>query len=265
MAYKTLTTPTMVTITGAWLDEEHEKPLIAALPQAGPLLAGAEKAHKGLVLTQKAGGKVNEKAVALQKQQEILDVLHDRKSRGIYNALTAFADLADDADAAAAILGVRDRLYPQGLRLVQWSYTDEAGDAELVDKRLTKTDKALLKQLPAPGGTLADEHKAQVKAAKKLGELEKEKIALLATAPSTTGIDVVRARNLWIRTVTAFVAVLALEDLSDADRARILGPLEEAERKADRRAPKGEATEPTPKKGADAPAAPADPTAKGTG
>jgi hypothetical protein len=38
---------------------------------------------------------------------------------------------------------------------------------------------------------------------------------------------VVRARNLWLRAVTAFVAVLARDDLGDADRARILVPLDQ--------------------------------------
>ncbi|MEO7327064.1 MAG: hypothetical protein ABI193_00695, partial [Minicystis sp.] len=107
-----------------------------------------------------------------------------------------------------------------------------------------------------PNGTLEDEHKAQIEAAKKLGELEKKKRELSAGTTDTTAADVVRARNLWIRTVTAFVAVLDLETLSDNDRARILSPLEDAERKADRRTPKNEATDAPPKDGTGAPSAP---------
>jgi hypothetical protein len=60
--------------------------------------------------------------------------------------------------------------------------------------------------------------------------------------------------------VNAFVGVLDLDDLGDADRERILGPLHEAERKADRRG-KGEAA-PDP---AGAPKAPEDPAAKKPG
>src|SRR4051812_5464953 len=43
-------------------------------------------------------------------------------------------------------------------------YTDEAGEAKLVDKRLTPADRDLLKKLPTPEGTLADAHSARVKA-----------------------------------------------------------------------------------------------------
>jgi hypothetical protein len=153
MAYKSLTTPTMVTITGAWLDKEHERPLIESLPQAGPLLAGIEKAHKGLLQTQSAGEKDADSTTMLQRKQEDLDARHDRKARGVHGALTAFADLADKPEDAAALIALRDRVYPHGLKVVQWSYTDEAGEAKLLEKRLTQGDKELLKQLPVPGGS----------------------------------------------------------------------------------------------------------------
>ena len=261
MAYKSLTTPTMVTITGAWLDKEHERPLIDALPQAGPLLAGVEKAHKGLLHTQSADDKAAGDVSVLQQKQDDLDTRHDRKARGVYGALTAFADLAEKPEDAAAYIALRDRIYPQGLKVVQWSYTDEAGEAKLLETRLTQADKDLLKQLPVPGGTLAEEHRARIKAAKELGELETKKVTLAQSSGNAgavvTGADVVRARNAWIRAITAFVAVLDMEEnLDDADRQRILGPLREAERKADRRGKGAEATEPEATETPEAPGKP---------
>lgn len=237
MSYKSLTTPTMVTITGAWLDKEHERPLIASLPKAGALLSSIDAAHSGLLKTQNTTAQAAADIVVIQNEQGELDVLHDRKARGNYNLLGALADLADDPDDAAAYLALRDKLFPHGLKIVQWSYTDEAGEAKLVEERLGNEDTILLKKIPVPNGTLFDAHRARVKAGKEIGELEKKKamLASFTETQATSASDVVRARNHWIRVVSAFIKVLELEDLSDADMARILNPLRDAERKADQR------------------------------
>ena len=237
MAKINLTSPTMVTVTTAWLDPKEERPLLQSLPQAGALLPSLDKAHNGLLDTQVAVDQVETELSLLQKAQAKLDVRHDRNIRGPYNVLTGLADLADDEAEATAYLALRDKLTPHGLEVVRWSYTDEAGEAELVDSRLTKEDKAFLNKLATPNGTLLDAHKTRVKAGRDLGDLEKKR-AFLETQASVAAkpADVIRARNLWIRTINAFVATLALEEnLSDADRERILGPLQRAEQKADRK------------------------------
>jgi hypothetical protein len=239
MAYKNFTTQTMVTISGTWLDKAHERPLIESLPQAGALLSSVEKAHKGLLHTQLTGEKTDAELSAVQLESADEDTRHDRKARGLYYALTAFADLADDPDDTAAYLALRDRIFVHGLKVIQWSYADEAGEAKLVDERVTPADRALLKQLPMPGGKLMDAHTARVKAGNRLGELDRKRIALSSHTDGAQGAtqgDVMRARNNWIRVVNAFVATLDLEEnLSEASWERILGPLREAERRADRR------------------------------
>jgi hypothetical protein len=239
MAYKNFTTQTMVTITGAWLDKTHELPLIESLPQAGALLPSLEKAHNGLLHTQHMGVQADTELSAIQEESSEADGRHDRKARGLFNVLTGFADLADDPVLAALYLALRDRIFLHGLKVIQWSYADEAGEAKLVDGRLTADDRALLKELPMPGGKLIDAHTARVKAGNKLGELERKRIALTSQpddAEAPTQGDVVRARNNWIRAVNAFVATLDLEDkLSEASWERIIAPLREAERRADRR------------------------------
>ena len=208
------------------------------------MLPSLDKAHNGLLDTQLAVGQVETELSLLQKAQAKLDVRHDRYVRGPYNVLTGLADLAESEAEAASYLNLRDTLTPHGLEVVRWSYTDEAGEADLVDSRLTKDDKALLAQIATPKGTLLDAHKARVKAGRDLGDLEKRRAFLEAQASTAaTPADVIRARNLWIRTVNAFVAILALEEnLSDEDREKILGPLERAEQKADRK--RASSTEP---------------------
>lgn len=242
MSYKSLTSPTMVTVSGPWTDPKKDRPLVQSLPQAGALLPSLDLAHQGLLDTQASSTQTNAVLSKLQKAQGVLDLTHDRKTRGVFNVLTGFADLADDPEQAAAYLALRDQITPSGLDVTRWSYTDEAGEADLVERRLTKNDKALLGKLPTPSGTLLDAHKARLQAGRELGALEKERAGLEKKGPDvTTAADAVRARNVWIRTISAFVAILDLEPkLSEADREKILGPLLRAESRAERRAPSAE-------------------------
>ncbi len=229
----------MVTITGSWVDPATDRPFLKSLLQAGALLPSLDKAHNGLLQSQVAADQVAVALSEVQVAEANVDVRHDRKSRGSFNVLTGFADLTDDPEKATAYLALRAQIFPKGLEVVRWSYTDEAGEVELVDTRLSKDDKTLLGTLPTPEGTLLDAHQARLKAGRELGELERKRAELETKAPGApTAADAVRARNLWIRTVNAFVATLELEDgLSDEDRERILGPMRRAEQKAERRAP----------------------------
>lgn len=242
MSYKSLTSPTMVTVSGPWTDPSKERSLIDALPQARALLPSLDVAHEGLLDTQASGAQANAALAKLQKAEALLDVRHDRKTRGAFHVLTGFADLADDPEQAAAYLALRDAINPKGLDVTRWSYTDEAGEAELVDRRLSPDQKALLGKLPTPSGTLLSAHEERIQAGRELGKLETERAGLEKKAPdTTTAADAQRARNVWIRTVTAFVAILDLEmKLTDADREKILGPLRRAESRAERRAPSAE-------------------------
>jgi hypothetical protein len=247
----------MVTITGSWVDPATDRSFLKTLLQAGALLPSLDKAHLGLLQSQVAADQVAAALSDVQVAEAKVDVRHDRKSRGSFNVLTGFADLTDDPEKAAAYLALRDQIFPKGLEVVRWSYTDEAGEVELVDTRLSKDDKTLLGKLPTPDGTLLDAHQARLMAGRELGELERKRAELETKAPGApTAADAVRARNLWIRTVNAFVATLELEDaLSDEDRERILGPMrraeQKAEQKADRRAPSAPEPKPAEAKAAD--------------
>lgn len=224
----------MVTITEAWLDPAGERPLLSALPKSSGLVSALEGSHRGLLSTQASGDATSRAFSALQDKERTLDVVHDRKTRGGYMVLTAYADGSDDPTLASECRALRDRIYPHGVDVVTWSYIDEAGEVRLSDARLTPEDRALLGRLPFDNGTLLDVHNARVAAGVELGMLECERATLTTKDPNMpTRADVVRARNRWIRTVNAFLAALGLEEgLSDDDREKILGPLRRAQQKA---------------------------------
>ena len=238
MSLRDLSTPTMVTIVAAWVDPARERKLLEGLQRAAFLLPTLVEAHQLLVSTQAiAPDGESAELPAVQQEQADVDTEHDRKVRGIYGALTAFAELVDDPDKAARYLSLRDKLFPEGLAVINWSYVDEAGEADLVEGRLTYADRVLLKYLPYPGGKLWDAHERRLASARRLGELERKKQDLIRARETREGrlgpVDVIKARNAWIRAVRAFLGVLELEkSIAPEVKRRILGPLEDAERKA---------------------------------
>jgi hypothetical protein len=254
MALKDLSVQTMVTISSAWLDPERDRPLLEALPRVTALVPDIEKAHAGLVTTQKQDSTATAQLTALQEKEAEVDLLHDRKAHGTHHVLTGFAELADDSDDAAEFLALRDRLMPEGLRVTTRSYTDQAGEVELVEGRLLPSDKALLKQLPTPKGDLRKAVDGWFKAGRQLGQLEAERRELqrkidAGEGGGATAGDVLRARNGWIRVVRGVLAMLDLEKIEDDTLEKIVGPLRQAEQKAERRGGKAKAAE-EPEKGA---------------
>jgi hypothetical protein len=241
MSLRDVPTGTMINVSSDWLDPEGARPLIEAIAPAAALLPSIKEAHQRVIKTQARPDQGNDELAKIQEEQGEVDVRHDRKGRGLYGALTAFAEIADDLEEAASYLALRDKIYPpeRGLRILQASYGEEAGEADLVEERLDDADRALLKKLPAPGGKLSDVHKARITAARKLGSLEKKRkhIEAQAAEPGEGTIkpaDVLRARNGWIQAARALIAVLDLARPNEKALERILLPLDEAERKASR-------------------------------
>lgn len=196
-------------------------------------------AHRYLLKTQPKPRKVPAELSAIRDEAVEVDAVHDRKARGLYGILTAFAEVVDDREAAASYIELRDKIFPpeQGLRVIQASFGDEAAEGKLVEERLDADDLALLKKLPSPEGKLSDVHKARLKAAAKLGELEQKKKELEgedAEKETIKQADVLKARNGWIKSARALQSVIDVSTPTPAIRKRILGPLEEADAKTSR-------------------------------
>lgn len=243
MSLRNVSTQTMASISETWLSPKGTRPLIEAIAPAAALLPSLQKANDGLKKAQAQPQQVPEKLQEIQKKQTELDRLHDRKGRGKYLVLSGFAEIADDPELVSQLLALRDKIFDpaNGLRVLQASYAEEAGEVILLEERLDDEDRALLKKMPCPKGNLLDVHQARVTAGKKLGALEHEKNTLMSDLGGAPGevmmpADVQRARNAWIKAARALATIIDLDDLDAATRAKILGPLEEAERKADARA-----------------------------
>jgi len=268
MARKNLATETMVGLSSAWIDAKRERPLLEAHPLTAGLLPAIEAAHKGVVEALKPAvpQAVDGELSKLQAQALETDLQHDHKVRGVWYFHTAMSELTEEPNVAAWWLDLRDRLLPNGLATTSMAYAAEAGNAEAVKQRLDSQTRAVLKKWKTlEGRTLDDEVAGWIKAGLALGQIEAKRLALAgqrdaqAAAKALTG-GMNRARNLWISTANALVSNVALvDDLNDAQRSRILGPMEAAEAKADRRGSKKQ-VEPSPD--SQSPTAPASDPAK---
>jgi hypothetical protein len=263
MARKNLATETMVSLSSAWVDAKRERPLLEAHPLTAGLLPAIEGAHKGVVEALKPAvpQPVDTELTKLQAQALATDQQHDHKVRGVWYFHTAMSELTEEPNVAAWWLDLRDRLLPNGLATTSMAYAAEAGNAEAVKQRLDPQTRAALKKWKTlEGRTLDDEVAAWLKSGIALGPLDARRLALiakrdgeLATTTPVGGAN--RARNVWINTANALVTNVALVDaLTDAERSRILGPMEAAEAKADRRGARKQA-EPSPEPQTPAPAA----------
>jgi hypothetical protein len=246
MALKRLTTGEMVSLSGPWVDPDHDdRTTLTAIPVLASLLPQIDGSHQGLLEAQPKAA-TPERVIAIQKEQRSLDGRHDDLCRGAYYLPMALAYLTKDKSLAEALIVLQSVLLPEGLALTQKSYREEAGQAKLLESRLAPEHITLLKKLKTLDGTLWDAVREWISVAGQLGALEDERTG--AMDDGSSGGDGVKARNRWIRTVNAMRTLLALVEEEHPGAHAILRRIEEAERKADRRgagggeeAPAGEA------------------------
>ena len=242
MALKRLYTGEMVSLSGPLTRADHpDRRVLAGIPATAALLPELDSAHGSLLSTQ-VKPEAQTRLAAIIMAQRSLDVRHDDLIRGVSGLLTSLAYLTPDAQLAARLLHVLSVLLPHGLDAVTRSYREEAGQAALLESRLTPADVTLLKRIKLLDETAFDAVKEWISVGAQLGALEDERAGL----PETSGpaaADVVTARNRWIRTVNAMRSVLDLVSADHPGVVKILSRITEAERKADRRIASAEAAQ----------------------
>jgi len=236
MALRNLTTQSMVAVGARWLDPGQERPILQRYALTRALLHHLETTHARLIEFQRRSTDTEEAVQHLTERLAALDAQHDRLLRGVFGMLTSLAELADGEERATHFLDLRDTLFPDGLRGVSRSYWDQSGEAVLLRGRLNERIVQSLRSILTPNGSLFGHVQTLLDVARVMGELEAQRISLAKTSTDTTRADVARARNEWIRVVTALRAATSLDGVSPEESDRIFRHLDEAEAKADRRA-----------------------------
>lgn len=232
MAYKNLNSNEMAGLSRHWLGPARV--IVVALAMGPALLHD----HEAFLATLAESARPDEGVLAAaDARSAAADQLFDRLLRGGYYVLAGLAELTDDPALAARYLELRDRLYPEGLAMTQYTFLSESAAAEAVYSRVTQADLALLATVLLPGGgNLAQVVTAWVASGVALREAEHDRAALrLASGAVPAGVQMA-ARNRWIRSVHMLVASLEYAEISAADRNTLLAKLHEAEAHADQRA-----------------------------
>jgi hypothetical protein len=247
MNFKSLSSAEMIHISAEMVTPRRKAhTALMALPSTAGLVPLVATAHEALeAIEGRTGNGAREAQLkALSDRCVELDRDHDAYVRRIFGVCTALSDASQSPEQAEAYLEAGRAVFPAGFAAAQASYKDEAGQATLVDQRLTDVHLATLASISTPDGTLADDVARWKKIAKELGRTETERTRLAATPAESKGTDAVAARNAWIAAVSALTTVFELSAPSAETRADVLGPLEAETAKA--RRPKAAAPEKAP-------------------
>jgi hypothetical protein len=242
MALKRLYTGEMVSLSGPWTQSNHpDRALLASIPATAALLPQLDTAHASL-LSMQVKPESAPRLRVIGKAQKRIDVRHDDVIRGLFGLLQALAFLTLDPELAARLHHLLAVLLPDGLDAVLKSYRDEAGQAALLESRLSPEEVSLLKRIKTLEGTAWDSVREWISLASQLGVLEDER-ASVKEASGPAPADVVTARNSWIRTINALRTVLDLVSANDPGGELILNRISEAERMAEHRVAAAEAAQ----------------------
>ncbi len=233
---KEISAARMVSITEAWLDPARDRSKFNALPCGQQLLDIIQTAHNGIVATQKKDDPGSREVGTISDKQSRLDKRHDRKIRAVYYILTGLAEASDDPNEVAALMAARDELLPNGISVTKDSYLDEAGNVEIVAKRVSPTTKGLLKKIGITrGSTVWGVVEEWFAAGRELGTLEHQKDRL-ESAPGSLAGGALRARNEWLRAVWQVESTLEMEGASETIISAILQQVRLAEHEMERSA-----------------------------
>jgi hypothetical protein len=235
MAFKRLTVEEMLQLSAPWVSPEEEAHRVMARhPMLAVLLPHLQVAHSGIYQVRVRAE--NPKVWRLCEHAYEIDATHDDLVRGIFAALTM---LAQTSEPAEEYLRLRDLLLPEGLAHATKTYREEAGHAVMVAARLDSSTQACLKAITFNEQNLFELVETWLKTAKKLGQVEEERISLSpASASLATEINMARLR--WIRVVNTLVSAAVMVNLDTRSDGILFSALRQTERQSVLRAVKRE-------------------------
>ena len=238
MGYKDLTSAEMTDISGDWVSEKTAAgQLFRETKKLASIYVFIAEAHEGLAAAQVVGSSANDRELqALAEKNVELDRCHDALVRCIWKTLHGLAEGAKTKARAALYLDTAMAIFPDGAASAQKTYAAQAGNAELVEKRLTPEHKQLLSEIVTPDGPLSQHVSRWQKRARELGASDKERTRLLAQKETgVTKMDAQNARTEWVRAVDVFVKTVRLAKLTPEEVETLTGQLTKAVDRATRR------------------------------
>ena len=206
--------------------KQREK--LDAVDAARALIPTLESSLSLLVLSE---APTNSEIARLTSQLTFVDGRHDSLVRAIDGRCEAEQDATTDPEVHEIMAQVRLAVFLSGRSIIVASYMEEAGEVRFREARVTPAIRKVLKKLKTYEGRTLEELYDELQAvATEIGVLEKRRQEL-----GEEGEIIVKnraARFQWIRGINALIAVLESQGI---DPNTIIGPIREAEAKAERR------------------------------
>ena len=223
----------MVSLSQPILDPKHPAHLaLKVVPEAFALTGRLRAAHDTLV-----GRQLYEDARARALQQELLGLksTHDELVRGFDSLLGACETLSEDPEVRVAWQRLHTQVLPDGLGVVNLSYSAAGGHALLLEKRMesvSASDKKLLKSQFVGRRNAANLVQRLIELGLLLGSKEQDRQSLLA-GPNPA--EIFGARQQWARTVGLMLSLIDMAPPNAEIEQHVRSPLRAASIRAGRR------------------------------
>jgi hypothetical protein len=213
-----------------WLTDPSMRDPVAAHALGQAVLVAVKKAHDRLSMQSERRRQLEVMLADLTARIGASDLRHDRKARALHAALEALIEGTDDVILRQLYLALQQLLFPEGLAIVNRSFSYQAGAIEALEQRMTPEKLAELASILVGRETLADWYGAWVSAGNDLGKLVTEReIVFKRTGRGGSGVvdvDLRAARLQWVNTIQTYLSTLDLMELGQPVREALLSPLE---------------------------------------
>ena len=238
MSLISLTTTEMVNLSSTWIEPTHaDHQALIAYPALAAYMTHVAHAHHGVLDIQGGGDGVRLSTIG--EQQGELNIEHDDFARAIHYNLRSQALLAPNEVEAQQFLDLDTLLFPDGLSVINLSYTQTAGYAQLLAARLKPEHEAALAAIPTRFGNLLEHVRAWMAVALELGKMAHTRGQSSPVRRPTPA----RARMVWVRMVNALRTLIQTLNIDDPVINDIMTRIDVAIRVANRRAPANEPAE----------------------
>ena len=216
MSIQRLNIDTMRALAEAWRTS-------ARADLASPFLAGVpDLLDAWHADAQALDGDQRDATVATKRAQaRALDAEHDAALDAVYRYLTGVAALHPDADA---IVALRDRLLPGGLRMKNRSYQDQGTAVQAAKAALDDAARATLGALNVQGVDVVAAIEGWIALGTQVRDLDAVRAALEGGAEKV----LFKLRHRWLRIVRAMRHGAELADLDADAQGRLFAKLDEA-------------------------------------
>ena len=221
-----------------WVDPKQERERLASKEATRGLLSLTESAHNKLQRAVQTETVSSKELEAAREEAEDFDEQYDDLYRGTFYFMTSLA--AFNPERREEYLGLRNYLLPDELAGVNKSYSAEAGEAGLLQQRLSNEKRAQLSIIQVESGVpLLTKIEKLIQVGVALGRAEKKKQDLLrlqgeSQPLSRSELNQIKAE--WLVTARTLLSAIELTDFSEQDKQTLKAPFTQLEQKLAARA-----------------------------